>query len=766
MKTKFTQIIRKCAVVAFACFAGVAHAATFTAVSSGSWSNTATWAGGLAPGSTINGIDNVVINSGVTVNMDMDVTINSLISYIQVNGTLNSTSSAHVLDINTGDLKGNGTLNLHNLRIGTLGAMTFSGTANIDNMWNNTLSLSLANQLTINDTLFLESGNLTLGSGGYLTLAASSVIKVDNGSMGLGTGVVNNSNNYSVVYVGSSKNMGFELSGTGLTDIWINLDNNTQSLSVVGGVTLNGNLHHQTGRLNINGSNFTLNGDYISSAGAMIEGSATSNLMIVHNGSLSSNLVFSGSADELNNLWIDTDGGNATLASDLTINGTLTLEDGDFVVASGNTLTMDNGSEIQVGDGHLVAATSGFNGTAGYSVMYYGSNSTTTGPELSGSGMNNLTINLQDQPDSVEIMNNITINGTLDMQKGNLDMNGYNVVLNGSLTTTAFSRFNGDANSSLTIATTSAIGDTIWFNTLNNTIASLTINTDNGSYITLGNHLYVNDLNLTNGGVIITDNDLWINSTGTITGADEDNYVMINGSGHLVMHVNVSSPYVMFPVGTNTSYSPAGIQQNSGTATSYMVNVRNGVWSAGLSGTNNATTESVVNRTWDVAPSGTGSFDANLRLQWDASMEVNGFDRNQAYITHYSSSVWDVQASGSATSISGGMYQMERMNITSFSPFAVVDEAASVTVAEIGQSQVVQMYPNPVQDVLTCILNIDETTTVDLVDLTGKVLYAEKLAGKSSLTHHSIDFSALPNGIYFVRYTNSTGTSSYKIVKS
>jgi len=70
-----------------------------------------------------------------------------------------------------------------------------------------------------------------------------------------------------------------------------------------------------------------------------------------------------------------------------------------------------------------------------------------------------------------------------------------------------------------------------------------------------------------------------------------------------------------------------------------------------------------------------------------------------------------------------------------------------------------------VRDVLTCVVNIKEPTTVDLVDLTGQVVYSERLMGTANTLSHYIDFSGLPNGVYFVRYTNSTGSTSHKVVK-
>src|ERR1700757_1329680 len=106
-------------------FASGIHATTYTATQSGNWSSALTWGGAGSPGNTIGTLDNVVIPTGITVSLDMDVTVNSLVSYISVAGSLTSTSNS--LTVSQGALQGTGTMNLYYVEIGTLGSMTFSG---------------------------------------------------------------------------------------------------------------------------------------------------------------------------------------------------------------------------------------------------------------------------------------------------------------------------------------------------------------------------------------------------------------------------------------------------------------------------------------------------------------------------------------------------------------------------------------------------------------------------------------------------------------
>ena len=230
------------------------------------------------------------------------------------------------------------------------------------------------------------------------------------------------------------------------------------------------------------------------------------------------------------------------------------------------------------------------------------------------------------------------------------------------------------------------------------------------------------------------------------------------------MNLQVSAPYAMYPVGTDEGYSPVSLQQNSGAVGYFRVNTMNGVWSGGTTGFDMAETQSVVDRTWDIQSVNGGAVDLNMMTMWSSEMEVNDFDRTDAYIMHYTAGSWDSESlSGDAAVTVGTMYQIERENITSLSPFAV----GSGEVSGINEVEAIsaQIYPNPVQTVLNSVATFDEATTAQVVDITGNVLYTQNVDGTGTL-NHTIDFSAFPNGVYFVKYSNTKGTSSYRVVKS
>ena len=148
---------------------------------------------------------------------------------------------------------------------------------------------------------------------------------------------------------------------------------------------------------------------------------------------------------------------------------------------------------------------------------------------------------------------------------------------------------------------------------------------------------------------------------------------MIDGTGSLVLNIQVAAPYTMYAVGTDAGYAPVGLQQNTGTAGYFKVNSINEVWSNGLSGIDFVTdNQTVVSRTWNVQPVSAGALDMNLTTMWQDIFEVNTFDRNDSYIMRYNGVNWDASNQvGSVATPVGNMYQLERENLVSLGQFAV-----------------------------------------------------------------------------------------------
>jgi len=129
----------------------------------------------------------------------------------------------------------------------------------------------------------------------------------------------------------------------------------------------------------------------------------------------------------------------------------------------------------------------------------------------------------------------------------------------------------------------------------------------------------------------------------------------------------VGTTPVVFPVAADKfSYNPVTIT-NSGTYDYFSVNVKSGVYPNGTSG--NTISQQVVNKTWNIADLTPGGSNAIITLQWNATDELPGFDRNNVYLNHYTNGSWDSGTPGIASG--SGPYTFSRAGMTSFSPFSI-----------------------------------------------------------------------------------------------
>jgi type IX secretion system substrate protein len=763
---KIITTIRKMSLGIFASvlFTGSVSATTYTATQSGNWSSALTWGGSGSPGSVISSIDNVVIPLGFTVTLDMDVTINSPLAYINVLGGMTATTNS--LTITQGSLQGTGTMNMFYVEIGSLGSLTFSGTMATATFANIGSSVTLSGAITISDSLLLDSGSVAISAGSLLTMSTNSNIKVNAGSMSVSGGALAATNTYHVIYVGSSKTTGVEASiSTGPTNVWVNMKDSTQTVTMGSNVTVNGTLNNTKGKLAIGAYTLKLMGDYSATVNGKINAISTSRLMLESTSAITSSFILT-TASQFQYLGVNVGSSvTAHIAGSFSVD-TINLMNGSAGFTNSSMLTMSSNGVYIWANGSFTLGSGSFVGTNTYSVIYQGSTKT-AGFEVSGSGLSNVTVNMGSSANAVALNSNLTIAGMLNLNNGSLNLNAHNLHLNGTFSSTANGTFQGNTSSSIKINNTaSAFGDTLNFTAGQSMLDSLSINTMASAWVWLGTNLSLTNLSLMSGGVMLTNGNLTINSTGAITGYDSLRYVGTSGSGFLVMNVNLASPYVVFPVGTSADYSPASLQLISGTAGMFQVNVANGMWSNGISGTNMALTQSVVNRTWFIVePTQTGSLNANLQVTWTASEEMNGFDRTHAYISHYTSSAWDATSLSTASSVGGSFYQMTRANLTSFSPFAVVDQNAVTGIEKtVAVGTTIGLYPNPTSGSATIDLKNADAQSIEIYNEIGSKVYSAEITDKNAL--HKVDISGFSSGIYYIKVATTTEPIFKKLIKS
>ena len=122
-----------------------------------------------------------------------------------------------------------------------------------------------------------------------------------------------------------------------------------------------------------------------------------------------------------------------------------------------------------------------------------------------------------------------------------------------------------------------------------------------------------------NNKVNIGDNDLIIQGTGTVGSYDDNEYVMTNGAGYLIMEDLSDTDSLYFPVGNGSDYNPAAIAGNGGhVQDTFGVRVRANLYHDGLAETDQAT-EGGVDAMWDITEETTGGSDVNVLLGWSGN---------------------------------------------------------------------------------------------------------------------------------------------------
>ncbi len=720
----------------------------FTAVTNGDWTDPATW-GGTAPTGTVSG-DNIVIPSGITVNLNTNVTFSGLLNNFTVDGTLNSSGTSW-LEIQTGTFAGSGDIDIQRIEFsGLLVTYSFSGDMTVNTFANSGSILGITAQISVADSLYLEDGTLTLNTGGNLMVNADSKIVRDAGSLATSGGIFNAGGAYHVHYIGGSKTSGIEINSPNMQDAVISLDDNTDVVTLGSDLMVHGNLQLNTGILNVAANDLEIHGDLSIASGASLTTTAASNLMIETGSNLSSGLVFT-SGSSVDQFMINyTGSGSVMLNSSLAIAGELQLHDGTLSIESGSTLTMSAGSLIQVMDGELQGNGGTFTGSASYDVEYLADSTITTGLEITGTGLNDVQVNLGEG--QVMMDDDLSVGGELELISGSLNLNANNLEVNGSFTQDDLSPLVGNVDSDLHLNITSLGNDTIYFMNSDSDLDQFIVDITGGDLV-LGSELHIHDeLTMTSGNISLMNNDLILEQNADITGYSNTRYIMTPHQGMLQMYVALSAPYTVFPIGTASSYSPASIQQGSGAAAgNFMAKAFNGVFTGGTegSGFNSASGGSVVNRTWMIE-SDAATLDVSLKLGWVVTSEVNGFDRTSAYISHYGNSDWDTYAVSTATAGANSTFELTRTGLTSLNLFAVADEDAELTVDE-NELLTIDLYPNPCTDVMN----------ISYADNGNEYLFQiTDLSGRNydivSNGENQMDVSSLSQGTYLLKMTNAS----------
>ncbi len=522
------------------------------------------------------------------------------------------------------------------------------------------------------------------------------------------------------------------------TGVNVTMDQNVELNGVLSSLTVNGTLTSS------NNSYLVLTLGSLSGQGSIVVDSMSS--------SLTSGITFVGSitADNFTSM-----GSTFSSSANITVNKGLRLMSGLMNMTSGN-LTLGTGAMIWVSGGTMSTSGGVANLTNNYSVVYLGS-SATTGIELSGSGLSGVEVNVP-SGSSVKLGSDLMLDGMLTLTSGELDLNGNDLELgmNSGIVGTGTGTITSTSGSNIRILSSGNLTGALRFTSGSNTVNDFVINMGSGSSAMLGSDLNVNGtLNLQSGMLNIGGNNLVLGSGGTWMGGSSSSYIITGVGGRFTQTLNAGASATYY-VGTATRFMPAVMTANSGSANSMLsVGVNQSVLAQGTTGSDMANSNAVVNATWFVTSSVNTGLNLKMQTMWNANSEVNGFDRSKAYISHYVNGSWDVSAQTSATTASNGMYTISRDNITSLSPFAVM-QAGATSIENIAAENTVALYPNPTTNVLNITMN-GKADYLTIYDVAGRPVKSMNISGGIS----TLSVEDLPQGMYYAHFEGN----NFKVVE-
>jgi len=565
----------------------IIKAATYTSTINGNWNVAATWGGAGVPGAT----DIAIINTTVTItaNQSVDsVTINSgktlslgaFTFTVDGNFTNNGTFSAatnSTVDFNTASkqyIKGSSSTTFYNFTVNTP-----AGTDTVFLKAGITISNKLLISAGVLDSQIYQivgtaTGTMAMSAGTSLLLGlkssntnvsfptnyTSSNISLTAGSL---VDYQANTNSQTISVAPAYANLTIS-SGSALTktpagtplDIAgnltitspVTLNESTNTITLIGNLTLQGALAFTTGTLTIRG-NFTNNGSFSAGTGTVLcTGTAAQTI-----GGTSSTTFY--------NLGIATGTNTVTLGNNETINNTLVISTGTLDVSTSNySLTILKNFT----DDATFTCRSG-------TVNMTGTSNQTIGGTVSGITFYNLIANQGAATDTVFLSLPITVNNNLTETQGVFDCQTYQVTGNASGTLslvsgtslilglkssatnvsfpTSFTTAHISLNSNSTVLYTSNIAQTIstypsaYGNLILSTGSSSTTKTTATSSLTVAGSLTINNNTTMSGlssgtltlGGNLTNNGTYTVGSGTVL-FDGSGIETIGGTSHITFY--------------------------------------------------------------------------------------------------------------------------------------------------------------------------------------------------------------------------------------
>ncbi len=434
---------------------------------------------------------------------------------------------------------------------------------------------------------------------------------------------------------------------------------------------------------------------------------------------------------------------------------------GSISNTGGNTISLAPNTEIYMLGGEIIPTGTGiFTLPNSYDVIYTNSaHVKPTGIEATGTGLRHVTVSLLSDTSELKLGAGLELNnGTLNLVKGILALNNHDLRFgsNGDLSAAGAGKIKTTSASDIEVNVTNSLSGQLTFSANGNTVGDFIVNC--GGPVKLGTALKVTGkVDLQNGKLDVQGNKLSLITGATINGADANKYIITGTGGTLSADIGSGTSFT-YHVGTAAQYAPCVITSNNNTVYNGLnVGVNPGVKVFGTSGNDMAATQPMVNATWFVTHSNP-VVDIDMELMWHASMEVNSFDRGNAFISHLMGNYWDKDADKAATLNANGLYALKRAGIKSLSPFAIFDKN-TVDVANPAAKEEPAIYPNPAGE--TLYIRWDSTGTGIIVNSTGQVVKHLFLQKGENI----IDIGALQPGVYYLGLSNESTNRGHRFVR-
>ncbi len=234
-----------------------------------------------------------------------------------------------------------------------------------------------------------------------------------------------------------------------------------------------------------------------------------------------------------------------TLVADISVENNLNLVAGVVTLDTDGNLNLGSDAVIEVSGGAIAVGEGSISFSGNYSVIYSGNNSVSTGAELSGMTLTDLTIEVG-AGQTVTLNNDVHIEGVLSIENGTLELNGNNLEITGDISASGEGELAANvAGSDISVSSGATVSGGLHFTTEENQINDFSIHVGSEGELTISGNVDVEgNLFLESGVLVLNDSELTIN--GDLTGegmlsADAESALIINAEGGITSGLNFES---------------------------------------------------------------------------------------------------------------------------------------------------------------------------------------------------------------------------------